>query len=403
MKSLHKYLTNYAESETCIAQELLCDTRHKNSWQYCLVIPAYRESAAFFQRLATSLLRHQAVLLILVINQPDKFSSAHPSNTRLWQNLIYHSTEQSALGNLQLRSVDNTNSGVLLVDRFSPTRQIPEKQGVGLARKIGADIALALINNRYIVKPWIYTSDADAHLPGDYFSALSFTDDSNGTTQPAAVIYSFRHLCDSTAVGQATKLYEQRMLQYVDGLRKAGSPYSFQTIGSAIAVSAKHYAQVRGFPKRSGGEDFYLLNKLAKTGVIHNLPAPLITIEARQSDRVPFGTGPAINKLLLEESLDKAEIFYHPKIFAELKTWLDVMNLSQKVALKNLPLSIDMMEGLQAIGADKAIEAARKVSTSSQSYSKHMNTWFDGFKTLKLIHHLRDNAYPNVCLEKCTN
>jgi len=190
------------------------------------------------------------------------------------------------------------------------------------------------------------------------------------------------------------------MQQYVDGLHSAGSPYAFQTIGSAIAVSAKHYAEVRGFPKRSGGEDFYLLNKLAKTGQIRNLKGPTIKIEARQSDRVPFGTGPAINKLLNENTINEAKIFYHPQVFVELNTWLKALTNSQNTALKDLPLSIDSLEALQAIGTDNAIDAARKISASPQAFNKHMNIWFDGFKTLKFIHYLRDNTYPNVCLRK---
>ena len=47
-------------------------------------------------------------------------------------------------------------------------------------------------------------------------------------------------------------------------MKYARSPYAFHTIGSTMAVSANHYAKVRGFPKREAGEDFYLLNKLAK-------------------------------------------------------------------------------------------------------------------------------------------
>jgi hypothetical protein len=193
------------------------------------------------------------------------------------------------------------------------------------------------------------------------------------------------------------------MRQYVDGLHSAGSPYAFQTIGSAIAIAAKHYAEVRGFPKRSGGEDFYLLNKLAKTGAINNLQAPEIIIEARQSDRVPFGTGPAISKLLLEPNIHQATIFYHPQIYVALKTWLETMTMSQTLALNELPLPASTLEALQSIGASKAIEAARKVSTSAQIYNKHLHTWFDAFKTLKFIHSLRDNSYPNTSLHEISN
>ncbi len=400
MKSTRKYLARYTEPEAALAQALLPTTAKPHNWQYCLVIPAYKESPAFYQRLASTLLKQHAVLLILVVNQPDCLNAVNSSNRYLWQSLIDDTHGGQAHHNLQLRNIPATNSALLLVDRFSPEQQIPEKQGVGLARKIGADIALTLIDSKHIARPWIYTSDADAHLPDDYFSVLDGDTSSNHRGQSAAVVYPFKHLCDDGPVGQATQLYEQRMQQYVDGLHSAGSPYAFQTIGSAIAVAAKHYAEVRGFPKRSGGEDFYLLNKLAKTGQIRNLKGPTIKIEARQSDRVPFGTGPAINKLLNENTINKAKIFYHPQVFVELNTWLKALTNSQNTALTDLPLSIDSLEALQAIGTDNAIDAARKISASPQVFNKHMNIWFDGFKTLKFIHYLRDNTYPNVCIRK---
>ncbi len=391
MKSTRKYLTRYAEPEAALALEH-CRATANNSWQYCLVIPAYKESPAFYQRLSTTLLKQHAVLLILVINQPDSLTSPHRDNSDLWQSLVDATDERQSRDKLQLRNIPSTNSALLLIDRFSATRQIPEKQGVGLARKIGADIALALINSGYIEHPWIYTSDADARLPSGYFVAL---DNDKGKAQSAAAIYPFKHRCDDSPVGKATRLYEQRMQQYVDGLHSAGSPYAFQTIGSTIAVSALHYAQVRGFPKRSGGEDFYLLNKLAKTGQVNCLQKPEIIIEARQSDRVPFGTGPAISKLLLEKNLEAAKIFYHPQIFIELKAWIDLMPTTQEQDINHLSLPETTLSALQNIGADQAIESARKTSTSTQSYNKHMNIWFDAFQTLKFVHYLREHSHSN--------
>ncbi len=396
MKSTQKYLTRYAEPEAALAQALLAKTPSPRNWQYCLVVPAYKESPAFYHRLATTLGKQHRILLVLVINQPDGLNAENASNRDLWQRLIDDTRDGQTQHNLQLRHIPTTDSSLLLVDRFSPEQQIPEKQGVGLARKIGADIALSLIHSKHIVRPWIYTSDADAHLPNDYFSALDNEGSSNYKAPCAAAIYPFKHLCDDTPVGQATRLYERRMHQYVDGLHSAGSPYAFQTIGSAIAVAAKHYAQVRGFPKRSGGEDFYLLNKLAKTGAIKKLQEPEVIIEARQSDRVPFGTGPGVSKLLLEENIQQAKIFYHPQIFIALKTWLEAMAMSRTHALNELPLPNSTLKVLHAIGASKAITAARNTSTSAPSYNKHLHTWFDAFKTLKFVHSLRDSNYPNV-------
>ena len=46
------------------------------------------------------------------------------------------------------------------------------------------------------------------------------------------------------------------MSYYVAGLAMAGSGYAHHSLGSTIAVHAKSYAAVRGYPKRSAGEDF---------------------------------------------------------------------------------------------------------------------------------------------------
>ena len=88
------------------------------------------------------------------------------------------------------------------------------------------------------------------------------------------------------------------MSYYVAGLAMAGSRYAHHSLGSTIAVHAKTYAAVRGYPKRSAGEDFYLLNKICKLAPVERLAGPALSIEARISARVPFGTGPALRRLL---------------------------------------------------------------------------------------------------------
>ena len=123
-----------------------------------------------------------------------------------------------------------------------------------------------------------------------------------------------------------TQLYEYSLRYYVAGLSYAGSPYAFHTIGSTLAVNAVHYARVRGFPRRQAGEDFYLLNKLAKVGSVRQLSAETdcepIDIAARRSDRVPFGTGAAVGKLMELENPATEFLLYHPAVFGLLRGWL---------------------------------------------------------------------------------
>ena len=242
-----------------------------------------------------------------------------------------------------------------------------------------------------IVKsPWLCTSDADAILPQRYFSAL--------TDQPvrAAAVFPFTHCGATGALGQVTALYEQRLDQYVRGLAWAGSPYAYHTLGSTIAVRAEAYAKVRGFPKRNAGEDFHLLNKLAKVGHIVSLEAPRIQIQARNSDRVPFGTGPAINQLLKHADPELARIFYHPEVFSQLKSWLEVLPLSRSIDLRDLPLSQQTLHVLESLGTESAIASARKTGKHAETFARHLHNWFDGLKTLRFVHGLQTRGLSNI-------
>ena len=287
-----------------------------------LVIPAFREGLDFFLRLRNTLLTQRACLLILVVNQPDTEPAANADNSELWRSVCAVTTAigapfTTAATHCALRGIGSSHSAVLLVDRFDRGTKLPAREGVGRARKIGADIALALIAASVVASRWIHSSDADAHLPLDYFFAVP------KAAAAVAGVLPFRHRCGDDAVGAATRLYELSLEYHVAGLRWAASPYGFHSVGSALVVRADAYAQVRGFPRRAGGEDFYLLNKLAKIGEVLAPTAPVIELDARASTRVPFGTGPAVARLVSRldagEDLTSAAIFHHPEVFRQLQ------------------------------------------------------------------------------------
>ena len=165
-----------------------------------------------------------------------------------------------------------------------------------------------------------------------------------------------------------------------------------------MAVNFMAYAQVRGYPKRSAGEDFYLLNKLNKVGAVKTLSSPLIKLEARNSARVPFGTGPAVARLLDTKSMQDAPLFYHPMIFKHLKAFITVLN---KGSIDELVEALDQMDGeVQAIHAELQIPAlikhCRKQNLSGSKLHKHIHDWFDAFKTLKFIHLMRDKGLKSL-------
>lgn len=419
MAKLDKYLTYYAEPEAqTVASFNQCFERG-------LAIPIYREPVAVLERFCDFAEQHSGTLLLLVLNRPDhdpctEWLEPWLNHDRLASEQCFWRCDESHLHAYQLAN----DSGVLIIDRAVQGDSIPKKQGVGLARKIGADILYALIQQKKVSSTWLSNTDADALLPDDYFSALTQINNAqhnnaqynnpllNGTKPIAACVYPFEHIVIDATPPLPTLLYEFSLHYYVNGLQWAGSPYAYHTIGSIIAIQATHYAQVRGFPKRAGAEDFYLLNKLAKTGSIISLEKPCIKIAARHSTRVPFGTGPATAELSrLDEPLQMP--LYHPASFFYLRSFLAVIKLlseeyanisdtiervlAQQESIASVDLNRDwLLELADHFALEKALQHSYQHGKTADTRLQHLLHWFDGFKTLKLIHWLREKKLEKI-------
>ena len=415
-RCLAQYLSQHAEPEIAIAQQL---TLHKKitPYQHCLVIPAYDEMDHFVQRIQQTFSDDNStrILLITIINQPDNTDETI-NNQQLWDSLLHAYAVNDQINNRDCSNTEhlqnhcllsiNAQVDLLLVDRFH--HKIPQQQGVGLARKIGGDIACQLIHDKIIETLWVHYSDADTYLPDNYFSSLTQATHLFETTHYSAAVYPYTHISsgntpNSSELDQATRYYEQHLHYYVDGLKRAGSPYAYHTLGSCIASNAYHYCQARGFPKRSGGEDFYLLNKLAKLGKILELSSPILKIESRLSHRVPFGTGPAVGKIIERLQVKNANdntIDYHPSCFAELATLIthfdclfDYKKTSAQYTDWLALLSQPLQKSLATLGIEKLFIHIDKQINNQTECHKHCHYWLDGFKTLKLIHLLTE-YYP---------
>jgi len=272
-------------------------------------------------------------------------------------------------------------------------------------------------------------------LPQRYFTCPTALGGS-AAQDTAALVYPFRHSIATEKsddekpnthrhkIMQVTRLYEYSLRYYVAGLSFAHSPYAFHTIGSTIAVNAAHYAKVRGFPRRQAGEDFYLLNKLAKVGSIMQLSAEIdcepIDISARLSDRVPFGTGAAVGRIMELEDPVGEFLLYHPSVFDLLRRWLgslavfwqsrssDIGAILSQGSVTDQPDGLPdqapmdlqaLIGGLEKLGAAEALQHAFRQSSDAKQFSRQLHTWFDAFRTLKLVHHLRDHHLPSVSFE----
>jgi hypothetical protein len=294
---------------------------------------------------------------------------------------------------------------LLVVDRASEGAYLPEGQGVGLARKIGNDAVLALASTGRVKSPWLHNTDADVILPADYFDQLASVD-AGGV---GAAIYAWDHRFeDDPTLAEAGRLYEISLRYYVLGLAWAGSPYAYQSMGSALAIPFQSYAAVRGFPRKNAAEDFYVLDKLAKVGEIVRLDGGRLLLEGRPSDRVPFGTGRALLDLVGKKNGLERFRLYHPLVFAHLAQWLRVLDAvarsggSLEAGLAEMPTGnpffrADLLEeALGKLGAFEAVREALGATKDARALRRRLHEWFDAFRTLKLVHALRDAGLPSM-------
>ncbi len=275
---------------------------------------------------------------------------------------------------------------------------MPDKHaGVGLARKIGMDEA-AYRFNKINVDGVIVCYDADCTCDKNYLIEIEkqFLDKNVN----AASIY-FEHPLSGDehdkTIYNAIVDYELFLRYYIEGLRYAGYPYAFHTIGSSMAVRNSVYQKQGGMNKRKAGEDFYFLHKVIPLGNFIDINDTRVIPSPRPSDRVPFGTGRAVNKWLEKKEEDFKS--YSPEIFKELKKFFEMVPILYENGVEvygSLPSSVKSFITLPDF--KNKLEEIKRNSTTYESFVKRFYTWWDGFIVLKFVHFSRDNFYPDVPL-----
>ncbi|PRQ04483.1 hypothetical protein ENSA5_07140 [Enhygromyxa salina] len=374
-----KYLGRYAEAEAgCGELEQLC---RLGPWAHAVVIPARREGVECLEA-ASAPAGRGSVLCVLVVNAP----AGCDASEELLERVEARALRWRGPAGLSLHRVGDLD--VLLVDRCREERSFGPEDGVGLARKIGADLVLRLHELGALRWPWIHSTDADARLPAEHFERVAGLD-------AAAVVAPFWHVPgDDARAHEATLRYELSLRYYVAGLRFAGSGYAFHTIGSLISVSCSAYAGVRGFPRRKAGEDFYLLNKVAKLGPVRSVGGAPVEIRSRRSSRAPFGTGPAVEALLAGEDLR----VYDPRVFETLARVLAAHgSIGRGEVDAGLGALAQLCEEFEDIPQlHEALGAARALTDRYRAaqLERRLRESFDAFRTLKLIHGLTAARWP---------
>ena len=395
---------------------------HKKFFQKIIVVPSIAESynlPFFINSLEQNdeLELHNTLLLVVVNNSASSSEKVKNDN-------------QKTLAYLKKNKY---KVNISFIDAASTGKEMDKKNaGVGLARKIGMDLALTKFDYNSKNKKIIICTDADCIVDSNYLSEIS--QEFNRNNYEAAVV-NFAH--DFSGEDEETKAiicYEIFLRYYVLGLSFAKSDYAFHTIGSTMLCTPEAYVKVEGMNKRKAAEDFYFLEKLVKIYPIGEIKSTFVYPSKRGSWRVPFGTGRSVDRFLMNTKDEY--LLYDPKSFVILKTWLEVFNdnsfrqpeparpagglvsgstvsternreipnqvRNDRVSLYQSIIKISrnihpaLSDFLSQQDVENFINKVLLKNNNPAEIEKQKHFWFDAFRTLKLIHYLRDTTYPNI-------
>ncbi len=350
-----------------------------------VVIPCFSEPdiCATLESLRRCSFPGCAVEILVVINAPEtadavtlKANQASMESIRAWCNqphpawLACHVIDQQAL---------------------------PERHaGVGLARKVGMDEAVGRLASINRANGVVISLDADCRVADNYLQELVAHFEAH--QECSGVSIYFEHPVDLKSrdpIHRAIAEYELHLRYYVAGMRHAGFPYAFHTVGSSMACRATDYARQGGMNRRQGGEDFYFIQKLVASGVYHALTSTTVFPGVRESSRVPFGTGPAVQQALEQRSGQET---YAMETFSDLADFCVTVPQLQthSFSVVSQRYSSALAQYLEEQDFERVLEEVRTNVAGRASFQKRLFHWFNGFRFLKFAQFASRNYYSRV-------
>lgn len=339
----------------------------------------------------------QTLIVFAINNLPSAEQNIKDDNSKsiqLIRSLINNEENEDTL------EIISSGLNFGLVDMSTPGKEMPEKEGgVGVARKTGMDLALTCFDYNSNVKKVLVCLDGDCTVSKNYITEIN--QEFNKRNLSAAYVNFHHGHVGSEEEQMAIICYEIFLRNYVLGLQYAKSPYGLHTIGSTMACDYESYIKIQGMNKRKAAEDFYFMEKLAKNVKVKTIRSATVFPSGRGSWRVPFGTGQRVNRYLSHEQNEY--VLYNPEGFMLLKEWLSIfLKKKNKPSDEYLNLAGQIHPSVKAFLLDqsfpKAWDKILKNSGKAEQIQKQKSLWFDGFRTLKFIHFLRDNGFPLVSM-----
>ena len=180
---------------------------------------------------------------------------------------------------------------IQIIDKSSKGKGwLQKKGGVGHARKSAMDLIVETAADNDL----IVSVDADTFYPTDYLASIKKSFQKYPKMIGLAIPYY--HKLDGNETDRLILHYEIYMRYYALNMLRINNPYAFSALGSAMVFPVWAYKKVGGLTPVLSGEDFYFLQKLVKNGKLGIWTETMAFPSSRFSDRVLFGTGPALIK-----------------------------------------------------------------------------------------------------------
>jgi hypothetical protein len=354
--------------------------------QIIIVIPCYNESGAIqsIRSLFACERGNFGVEILLVVNS----YRISPESVKETNRIAFREAVDFAAA--------NNTSGFSLFPIW--VENLPGRQtGAGLPRKIGMDEAVAHFYENNNPKGIIVSLDADATIAPNYLTEI-YRCFKQYKLRSATIEFHHpvEHLNPADELRRAAEVYEKYLRYYRSALEYTGYPYAYYTIGSAFAVTAETYVQVGGMGKQQAGEDFYFLQKVFPLGKSRFIDTTCVYPAARISGRVPFGTGPAIAKMIDEKKYVK--LTYRMEAFEELRQLFDKTGVFYQASGKQIEAILNsfpeyMRTFLKENDFLAKIEEIKQHTANSENFRKRFFNYFTAFKILKYLNFVHPVPY----------
>jgi len=280
------------------------------------------------------------------------------------------------------------------------TADLPKKHaGVGLARKIGMDEAVQRFE-QLCTDGIIVNLDADCTVSKNYLNEILHFYANNPTVKAANIHYE--HPIEDNPKHKAIILYELYLRYYVEALRYCKYPFAYHTVGSSFSVKSSIYQLQGGMNRRKAGEDFYFLHKIIPVSNFGEIGTAVVYPSARESERVPFGTGRSI--LEWHNKQRDLQTSYALPTFQLIKYLFDDPLIFYKKETYKDKLPGDLQTYLSQINFKQTLSEIEQNTQTATAFVKRYHRFWSGFELLKLVHYCRDHIYPNTnLLDSCTN